>query len=134
MTDYTIVFDGGSHGNPGLGYGSYALIRNQDGKLRKRRLRFGDQVTSNQAEYQALIAGLEDLINTIVRAKRSPIDFSVQIRGDSRLIMRQIDGSWKTKSLNLMPLRDRVEELLAQMSSFELTWQPRAKSEEILGH
>ena len=134
MTDYTIVFDGGSHGNPGLGYGSYALIRNQDGKLRKRRLRFGDQITSNQAEYQALIAALEDLINTIVKAGRSPTDFSVEIKGDSQLVMRQIEGSWKTKSLNLMPLRDKVEELLAQIGSFELTWQPRERSEKLLGH
>lgn len=134
MTDYTIIFDGGSHGNPGLGYGSYALIRNQDGRLRKERLRFGDQVTSNQAEYQALIAALEDLIDTIVKAGRSPTDFSVEIKGDSQLVMRQIEGTWKTKSLNLMPLRDKVEELLAQMGSVKLTWQPRDKSEEMLGH
>jgi ribonuclease HI len=134
MTDYTIIFDGGSHGNPGVGYGSYALTRNHDGKLRKRRLRFGDQVTSNQAEYQALIAALEDLISTISKAGRSPRDFSVEIKGDSQLIMRQIEGSWKTKSLNLMPLRDRVEELLAEMGSFELTWQPRSRSEKLLGH
>jgi ribonuclease HI len=134
MTDYTIIFDGGSHGNPGLGYGSYALIRNQDGRLRKKRLRFGDQITSNQAEYQALVAALEDLISTILKARRSPRDFSVEIKGDSRLVMRQIEGSWKTKSLNLMPLRDKVEELLAQMGSFKLTWQPREKSEELLGH
>ena len=134
MTDYTIIFDGGSRGNPGQGYGSYALQRNEDGKLRRSRLRFGDQVTSNQAEYQALIAALEDLISTIVKAGRSPKDFSAEIKGDSRLVMRQIEGSWKTKSLNLMPLRDRVEELLARMGSFELTWQPREESEKLLGH
>lgn len=134
MTDYTIVFDGGSRGNPGTGYGSYALIRNQDGKLRKKRLRFSDQVTSNQAEYRALIAALEDLVSTIEKARRSPTDFSVEIKGDSQLVMRQIEGSWKTKSLNLMPLRDRVEELLAQLGSFTLTWQPRQRSEKLLGH
>lgn len=134
MTDYTIVFDGGSRGNPGVGYGSYALRRNRDGKLRKRRLRFGEQVTSNEAEYQALIAALEDLIGTIRKAGRSPKDFSVEIKGDSRLIMHQIDGSWKTKSLNLMPLRDRVEELLADLGPFELTWQPRRESVKLLGH
>ena len=90
MTDYTIIFDGGSRGNPGQGYGSYALRRNEDGKLRRKRLRFGDQVTSNQAEYQALIAALEDLIGTIEKAGRSPGGFSVDIRGDSRLVMRQL--------------------------------------------
>ena len=134
MTHYTIVFDGGSRGNPGQGYGSYALRRNEDGRLRKRRLRLGDQVTSNQAEYQTLIAALEDLIDTIHKAGRSPRDFSVEIRGDSRLVMHQLDGSWKTKSLNLMELRDRVEELMTQMGSVELVWQPRNESVRILGH
>ncbi|MGB9299408.1 MAG: ribonuclease HI family protein [Anaerolineae bacterium] len=134
MTHYTIVFDGGSRGNPGQGYGSYALRRNEDGKTRKRRLRLGDQVTSNQAEYQALIAALEDLIDTIQKAGRSPSDFSVEIKGDSRLVMHQLDGSWKTKSLNLMELRDRVEHLMTQMRSVELVWQPRNESVRILGH
>ena len=134
MTHYTIVFDGGSRGNPGQGYGSYALRRNEDGRLRKRRLRLGDKVTSNQAEYQTLIAALEDLIDTIQKARRSPKDFSVEIRGDSRLVMHQLDGSWKTKSLNLMELRDRVEDLMTQMGSVELIWQPRNESVRILGH
>jgi ribonuclease HI len=134
MADYTIVFDGGSRGNPGLGYGSYALRRNRDGKLRKRRLTFGEQVTSNQAEYQALIAALEDLIGTIRKAGRTPRAFSLEIRGDSRLVMRQLDGSWKTKSLTLMPLRDRAEELLAELGSYELSWQPRKNSVQVLGH
>ncbi len=134
MTHYTIVFDGGSRGNPGQGYGSYALRRNEDGRLRKRRLRLGDQVTSNQAEYQTLVAALEDLIDTIQKAGRSPRDFSVEIRGDSRLVMHQLNGSWKTKSLNLMELRDRVEDLMTQMGSVELVWQPRNESVRILGH
>jgi ribonuclease HI len=134
MADYTIVFDGGSKGNPGQGYGSYVLRRNTDGKLRRRRLIFGDQETSNQAEYRALIAALEDLIGTILKAGRAPKDFSVEIKGDSRLVMHQLDGSWKTKSLNLMPLRDRVEELLEQIGPADLVWQPREESVRLLGH
>ena len=91
-------------------------------------------MTSNQAEYQSLIAALEDLVGTIEKAGRSPHDFSVEIRGDSKLIMHQLDGTWKTKSLNLMPLRDRVEELMALLDSAELTWQRRDESVKILGH
>ena len=134
MTDYSIVFDGGSRGNPGQGYGSYALRRDRDAKVRLRRLRFGDQVTSNEAEYQALIAALEDLISTIEKAGRSPADFSIEIRGDSRLVLYQLDGKWKTKSPNLMPLRDRAGELLAELGSYKLTWQAREETVKILGH
>jgi ribonuclease HI len=134
MTDYTIIFDGGSRGNPGQGYGSYVLRRNHDSKTRKRRLTFGDQDTSNQAEYQALIAALEDLVGTIQKAGRRARDFSVEIRGDSRLIMHQLQGSWKTKSLRLMELRDRVEELMTGFGSVELAWQPREETLKVLGH
>lgn len=134
MTDYTIVFDGGSHGNPGPGYGSYILVRNEDSKTRKKRLRFADPLTSNEAEYRSLIAAVEDLIGTIVKAGRSPADFSVEIKGDSRLVLNQVEGSWKIKSLNLLPLLDRAEQLLAQMGSFEVTWQPREESVKLLGH
>jgi len=38
--DYVLTFDGGSKGNPGLGYGSYAIVRVQDGARRIERLEF----------------------------------------------------------------------------------------------
>jgi probable phosphoglycerate mutase len=132
--DYTLIFDGGSYGNPGLGYGSYVLIRNKDGKQRVERLTFGEDMTSNEAEYRALIAALEDLISTIRKAERSPRQFSLEIRGDSRLILYQVARRWKTKKLHLRPLRDKVEELLEGFGSITLIWQKRDKSERILGH
>lgn len=133
-TDYTLIFDGGSQGNPGIGFGSYILVRNIDKKKRTKRLKFGDMVTNNQAEYRALIAGLEDLTKTIQKAKRSPRDFSVEVRGDSQLILYQVAKKWKTKELDLQPLRDRVEELLEEFGRYTLIWQQRDKTEKVLGH
>lgn len=132
--DYTLIFDGGSYGNPGLGYGSYVLVRNKDGKQRVERLTFREDMTSNEAEYQTLIAALEDLISTIRKASRSPRQFSLEVRGDSRLILYQVAKRYKTKKLHLMPLRDKVEELLAGFGSITLIWQRRDKSERVLGH
>lgn len=133
-TDYTLIFDGGSQGNPGIGFGSYVLVRNIDQKKRTKRLKFGDMVTNNQAEYRALIAGLEDLTNTTQTAKRSPREFSIEVRGDSQLILYQVAKKWKTKELDLQPLRDRVEELLEEFGRYTLTWQQRDKTEKVLGH
>jgi len=132
--DYTLIFDGGSLGNPGPGYGSYILVRNVDGKQRVKRLQFGDDMTSNEAEYRTLIAGLKDLVSTIRKAKRSPQGFSLEVRGDSRLILYQVARRWKTKKPHLMPLRDKVEELLEGFGSITLIWQRRDKSERVLGH
>jgi len=133
-TGYTLIFDGGSLGNPGPGYGSYILVHNVDGKQRVKRLRFGEEMTSNEAEYRTLIAGLEDLVSTIHKAGRSPQQFSLEVRGDSRLILYQVARRWKTKQPHLMPLRDKVEELLEEFGSITLIWQRREKSEKILGH
>lgn len=133
-TDYTLTFDGGSQGNPGIGFGSYVLVRNIDNKKRTKRLKFGGLVTNNQAEYRALISGLEDLTKTIQKAKRSPHEFSVEVRGDSQLILYQVAKKWKTKELDLQPLRDRVEELLEEFGRYTLIWQQRDKTEKVLGH
>jgi ribonuclease HI len=132
--DYTIIFDGGSHGNPGPGYGSYALVRKRDRKQSVVRLDFGRQMTNNEAEYEALIAGLQGLIERIEAAGRSPEDFTVQVRGDSALVIHQVKGDWKTKDDRMRLLRNRGRELLAQFKGYRLVLQGREESVRVLGH
>jgi ribonuclease HI len=69
--DYIVIFDGGSRGNPGPGYGSYRL-RTRDGREDVRRLEFGEAMTNNEAEYRTLIAALDDLIGESNRRERTP--------------------------------------------------------------
>src|SRR5205085_2715908 len=58
--DYLIVFDGGSLGNPGAGYGSFATFAGSDpGQV--RRLDFPGSMTNNEAEYHTLLAALRHL-------------------------------------------------------------------------
>lgn len=132
--DYTIIFDGGSQGNPGPGYGSYALVRERDGKRRLVRLDFGRQMTNNEAEYEALIAGLQGLIERIEAAGRSPGDFTVEVRGDSALVMHQVEGTWKAKDDRMRLLRNRVRELLARFKAHRLVLQGREETVGALGH
>jgi ribonuclease HI len=134
QADYTLIFDGGSLGNPGPGYGSYMVIRNRDGRQRIQRLSFEAEMTNNEAEYQALIVGLEGLLETVKPDGHQPSDLSLEVRGDSRLALNQVAGIWKTRKPHLMPLCDRARELLSQFGVFTLTWQAREQSEEALGH
>lgn len=134
MTDYTIVFDGGSKGNPGLGYGSYQITRVRDGKSRIRRLEYPGEKTNNEAEYLTLIHALEELANGIQKAGRDPHEFSLEIKGDSQLVIRQVEGQWKVHEAHLKPLRDQAQGLLRQFGQAKLTWHRRAKSVETLGH
>ena len=55
---YDIVFDGGSKGDPGLGYGSYEITLD-DEVIARTTLEYGDRVTNNQAEYTTLVRALE---------------------------------------------------------------------------
>jgi ribonuclease HI len=132
--DYVITFDGGSHGNPGPGYGSYELVRGRDGKSNLVRLDFGRQMTNNEAEYEALNAGLQGLIERVEAADRSPGDFTVEVRGDSALVIHQVEGTWKTKDDRMRILRNRVRKLLARFKGHRLVLQGREESVRTLGH
>ncbi|MBI3930012.1 MAG: ribonuclease HI family protein [Armatimonadetes bacterium] len=131
--DYLLIFDGGSINNPGLGYGSYLLI-GADGRSLSRRLEFGPGVTNNQAEYMALIAGLRDLLATIESRGARPADHSLEVRGDSALVINQLGGRWKVKNLGLKTLQAEARQLLNALGQTTLVWTPRAHSVRALGH
>ncbi|MDP9374855.1 MAG: ribonuclease HI family protein [Chloroflexota bacterium] len=131
--DYTIVFDGGSKGNPGHGYGSYEISA-RTGQSKQQRLEFGDRITNNEAEYLTLIAALEGLAAMIARHGREPADFSVRVRGDSQLVIQQLAGRWKVKHPNIQPLHERASALLRRFGRADLAWHARANSVRVLGH
>jgi ribonuclease HI len=132
--DYILIFDGGSRGNPGWGYGSYALTRVQDGAQRLERLELGDDYTNNEAEYDVLIAALRDLIGRIEKAGRQPAEFSLEVRGDSTLVIRQVQGRWKAREPRMRQRRDACQRLLQRFAAAELKIQPREESVRVLGH
>jgi|YNPBryantNP2012_1023418.scaffolds.fasta_scaffold07559_1 ribonuclease HI len=132
--DYMIVFDGGSQGNPGPAYGSYRLVRVADGRSGVVRLDFGRHLTNNEAEYESLIAALEGLVARIESAGRDPADFTVEVRGDSSLVLRQIEGAWKAKDDRMRALRNRARELLMRFKGHRLLLQGREESVRALGH
>jgi ribonuclease HI len=128
-----IVFDGGSLNNPGHGYGSFRLtFEGEPPQL--VRMDFGSPVTNNEAEYRALIGGLDHALRELRARGVDPKAARVQVRGDSQLVLRQVGGEWKVKMPHLQPLRAQAAELVAQFGTVALTWQPRAASVRILGH
>lgn len=127
-----IIFDGGSLRNPGDGYGSYC-IKIGDTEPRICRLVFG-RATNNEAEYKALIAGLEDAVHALEARGTDPRRARVTIRGDSQLVLEQVRGRWKVRAAHLQPLRDRAADLVGRFGRAELLWHPRAESVRVLGH
>jgi len=130
--DYVIIFDGGSRGNPGPAYGSY-ILRTRDGREDRRRLAFG-HLTNNEAEYRTLIAALDDLIARIRKAGRDPSRFTIEIRGDSQLVIAQLQGDYRVRMPHLRPLYEAARERLGRFREARLVWQPRGVSVAELGH
>jgi ribonuclease HI len=130
---YEIVFDGGSIGNPGHGYGSF-LIAGPQGDVALERLDF-DQIslkmTNNQAEYRSLIGALELLLELLGPAAGGS---SVTVWGDSLLVISQLAGKWKVKNADLRPLVDQALKLLRRFGSATLQWHDRSNSVRMLGH
>jgi ribonuclease HI len=128
-----IIFDGGSRGNPGQGYGSYAL-RWPGLPQQIVQLRFGDRVTNNEAEYDTLIAALEAVLKRLLDSGASPADGRLDIRGDSLLVVNQVTNQWECKESRLQVRRDRVRELLQRFGDWRLSHHKREKSVQVLGH
>ena len=134
VPDYFIMFDGGSRGNPGFGYGSYLLVRSSDRKQDIKRIEFGDGKTNNEAEYGALLAALQDLIERITSTDRDPGSYSVRIAGDSALVVNQVNGRWKTRNDRMAALCAQARQLLRRFRAWHLIHQPRDESVRTLGH
>lgn len=132
--DYLIIFDGGSKGNPGKGYGSYQLTAVRNGKSRVEKLEFPGRMTNNEAEYETLIGALDTLATKIRERGKEPKEYKLDIRGDSLLVINQVLGKWKAKDDRMAVYRDRVRALLKQFGRYTLTHHDRSKSVAALGH
>lgn len=134
IKQYTIVFDGGSKGNPGRGYGSYRLYGPDGENVVHEELNFdsrGNQVTNNEAEYLSLIRALQQLAT---RLGDSALTSDVLILGDSQLVINQLGGSWKVRKSSLQALHRQATELLRAFGAHELRWHDRSNSVRLLGH
>jgi ribonuclease HI len=128
--DWRIVFDGGSLGNPGRGYGSYRVQPANGEWEEPTRLEYTGRVTNNEAEYRTLIAALGDL----AARGPNPSRWYVVVLGDSMLVLNQLRGQWRVKADNLRPLYDEARALSRSFNRIQYTWQRRDRSVELLGH
>ena len=121
MKKVVIYTDGTAEPNPGpaaIG----AIIKDEQGKLLASISRGIGRATNNQAEYSAVIAALEKAI--ALGAKQ------VDLRSDSELVVRQINGRYRVKSAALKPMYQRVKRLLSQLEGYTVINVPRRENAE----
>ena len=127
---WELVFDGGSLGNPGRGYGSYRLRPPGGDWGPAVRCEHGARVTNNEAEYMTLSAALEALAAALGEPGRT----AVTVYGDSQLVLRQLEGAWRVRTASLAPHHARAKTALAAFGRVRLVWQRRDRSVALLGH
>ena len=116
-----IYTDGGSRGNPGPA-GIGVVIMNSDGLVVEKISEYIGETTNNQAEYNALILGLQEA--RFFKAK------SVHCYLDSELIVKQLNGQYRVKNQNMKPLFALVQSLIKNFEKVKFKHIPREKNEE----
>lgn len=105
----TIHTDGGSLNNPGpaaIGY----LIHNGQECLYKHSEAIGN-ASNNVAEYTALISAL-----TYVKTHLKDKTERISIIADSELMIKQVNGLYKVKNIDMKPLHTRVKLLEMELN------------------
>lgn len=115
---WILYCDGASRGNPGKS-GAGVFLVNADNEEFSYTRYLGIK-TNNQAEYEALILGLEEL-----QKKEAG---EVEIRADSELLVKQIKGEYRVKHEKLIPLYKKVIIMLKNFSSVKIKHIPREEN------
>ena len=109
--------DGGARGNPGpaaIG----VVIRRADGSLLEEISEAIGTQTNNVAEYRAVVRALE-------RVRQLGED-RVRLIGDSELVARQLEGSYRVRQPALIELHAAAMALLDQLTDWSIETVPRA--------
>ncbi len=105
-----IYCDGGARGNPGPG-AIGVIFKNTKGETVKRISKTIGFVTNNEAEYRAIIEALSTL-KTFTR----PLT-TTRVYLDSRLVVEQLNGRFRTKEPRLREFILKIRILEAEIGS-----------------
>lgn len=128
MDTLTLNFDGATEPNPGLGSWGWVLDGMPGHGLIRQRGVLPGTVTNNVSEYVAIGKGLAFL----AEYAHELAGFRLVVRGDSQLVLKQVQGVWQCNHAHLAKLRDRVREIVAGMEGAGLEvvfeWVPREQN------
>jgi ribonuclease HI len=113
----TLYTDGGARGNPGpAGIGAVLTI----GEERYLFKKYIGETTNNQAEYQALILGLDEAIKRGIK--------EINCFLDSELVVKQLKREYKVKDNDLAIQFVKVWNMMQQIGKVTFTHVPRAEN------
>jgi len=122
FSDNIIVFlDGAAKGNPGPAGIGVIFVR-KSGTILREISHFIGLKTNNQAEYEALLAALENAKDFTLH--------NITLRTDSELIFQQIQGKYKVRNDRLKKYHSRAIKMMSVMPKAKLELIPRAANRQ----
>jgi ribonuclease HI len=116
-----IHIDGGSRGNPGeAGFGVW--VTTPDGRVVAELYGYLERASNNVAEYQALIHAL--------RFAQSRGARRLKVFSDSELVVRQMNGVYKVKHPDMIPLHRQARGLMGAFEAVSLDHVRREQNRE----
>nr|GEW19801.1 reverse transcriptase domain-containing protein [Tanacetum cinerariifolium] len=104
------------------GSGAWLILTNLKGVEFTYALRFQFTAFNNEAEYEALVAGLR--IATQMGVK------NVQVNVDSKLVANQVLGTYVAKKDNMIKYLEIVQGLISGFTPFSISQVPRSKNKK----
>ena len=114
-----VFSDGAARGNPGPA-GAGAVLKDADGKVIAELKQSLGKTTNNVAEYKGLILGLRKAHELGAR--------DVEVRADSELMIRQLNGKYSVKNEGLKPLYNEAKALLESFETWNAAHVPREEN------
>ncbi|KAJ9691124.1 hypothetical protein PVL29_013344 [Vitis rotundifolia] len=122
LSGWRMYFDGAAN-HSGYGIGVLLISPHGDHIPKSVRLAFSDRhpATNNIVEYEAFIMGLETALELGIR--------QMEVFGDSNLVLRQVQGEWKTRDAKLRPYHAYYELLVRRFDDLRYRHLPRAQNQ-----
>lgn len=118
---WTVNVDGAARGNPGPAAAGISIV-DATGRCVRRIGRPLGRLPNNQAEYQALLLALSELVGYAPPA--------VLVRMDSELVVRQMTGQYRVKHPVLQALHGQVQGLVRRLGNVRFEHVPRSRNAE----
>ncbi|KAK9011583.1 hypothetical protein V6N11_044430 [Hibiscus sabdariffa] len=111
---WVLYFDGASNS---LGRGIGAVLISPEGDYHPFTGRLEFLCTNNMAEYEACTMGLRAAIDRKIK--------TLEVFGDSLVVIRQIKGEWETRDVKLVEYQKLIIELTKEFDSISFSYIPR---------
>ena len=128
MRRIIIYTDGGSRGNPGKAAIGVVFCNEAGQEIKKFGEYLGDNLTNNEAEYQAVIFALKKF-KALFGKKIAEVS-EVEIRSDSELLVKQMNGKYKLENEKIQKFFIEIWNLMIDFKGVKFKAVPREKNRE----